>query len=65
MPFGKRQKRDLLSLGLARALASINNSKIYIVDRNVILGKLAVENFNFLQLVRINTSCPNNLTCAK
>ena len=43
----RENKRHLLSLVLARALASINNSKIYIVGRNVILGKLAVENFSF------------------
>ena len=58
----REKERHLPSLVLARALESINNSKIYIVGRNIILGKLAVENFSFLQLIRINTSCPNNLT---
>ena len=55
----RENKRHLPSV-LARALESINNSKIIaVVGRNIILGKLAVENFSFLQ-IRINTSCSNN-----
>ena len=57
-----RENKRLLPSVLARALESVNNSKlISVVSRNIILEKLAVENFSFLQ-IRINASCSNNST---